>query len=74
MTVNRMQIGPNSYLYEALYASHPIQPPPKLYEVVQYEDVYPTVWAHWGPEEYKVIGYMRNGQLIREPTRKVEKL
>jgi len=61
-------------MYEAIYASYPIQPAPKLYEVVQYEDVYPTVWAHWGPEEYTVIGYMRDGKLVRDVTRKVKKI
>ena len=74
MKVNRVQINPNSHMYEAIYASYPIQPAPKLYEVVQYEDVYPTVWAHWGPEEYTVIGYMRDGKLVRDVTRKVEKI
>ena len=74
MSVNRVQIKPNTHLYEAIYAARPIQPPPKLYEVVNYEDVYPTVWAHWSPQEYTVVGYMKDGKLIREPGRKVEEI
>lgn len=74
MKANRVQINPNSHMYEAIYAAYPIQPAPQLYEVVQYEDVYPTVWAHWGPKEYTVIGYMRDGKLVRDVTRKVEKI
>ena len=69
MSVNRIQVKQNTYLYEAIYASDPIQPAPERYEVVQYEDVYPTVWAHWTSQEYKVIGYMRDGKLIKGPTR-----
>jgi hypothetical protein len=74
MTANRIQVKQNSYLYEAIYASAPVQPAPELYEIVHYEDVYPTVWAHWGPQEYTVVGYMRDGKLIREHTKKVEKI
>jgi hypothetical protein len=74
MKANRVQIEPNSHIYEAIYAANPIQPPPKMYEIVQYEDVYPTVWAHWSAHEYTVVGYMRDGKLIRDITRKVEKI
>ena len=68
MSPSRIQVNQNSCLYEAIYASHPIQPAPQMYEVVQYEDVYPTVWAHWSPQEYTVIGYMKNGKLIKGPS------
>ena len=68
MSPNRVQVKQNTYLYEAIYASQPIQPAPVHYEVVQYEDVYPTVWAHWSAHEYKVIGYMRDGKLIKGPS------
>jgi hypothetical protein len=74
MKTNRVQINPNTHMYEAIYAASPIQPPPKLYEIVQYEDVYPTVWAHWSAVEYTVVGYLRDGKLIRDVTRKVEKI
>ena len=67
MNPSRVQVKQNTYLYEAIYASQPIQPAPAHYEVVQYEDVYPTVWAHWSPQEYKVIGYIRDGKLIKGP-------
>jgi len=45
-----------------------------MYEVVQYEDIYPTVWAHWSPQEYTVVGYLRDGQLVRDVTRKVKEI
>ena len=74
MTVNRITVKPNTHLYEAIYASHPIQPAPTHYEVVNYEDVYPTVWAHWSAQEYTVIGYMKDGKIVKEPVRKVKKI
>jgi len=43
--------------------AHPIDP--ERYEIVDHDDVYPTVWAHWGPTEYTVIGYMRDGRVVK---------
>ena len=71
MRANRVQVTPGSDLYDRFRAKTHHNQPPERYEVVQYEDVYPTVWAHWGPTEYTVIGYLCDGKLVRDVTRKV---
>jgi hypothetical protein len=71
MRANRVQVMPGCELYDRFRSRTQHNLAPERYEVVQYEDVYPTVWAHWGPTEYTVIGYLRDGKLVRDVTRKV---
>ncbi len=74
MRANRIQIRPGAELYDHFRSRTRHKDPPELYEVVQYEDVYPTVWAHWSRNEYTVVGYLRDGKLVKGVTRKVNEI
>ena len=73
MSPTRVTVGQGNPMWEYFRERTESVHPPVQFEIVQYEDVYPTVWAHWGPEEFKVIGYMRDGTLITN-TRNVNKI
>lgn len=66
METNRVVVKPSTNFYNTLRQSHLDEKPPQLYEIVNYEDVYPTVWAIWSEKEYKVVGYLRDGRLVKE--------
>ncbi len=62
----RVRVGSdNSSLYPLLCnaVTHTVEP--THFEIVEHDDVYPTIWSYWSAAEYTVIGYMRDGSIVK---------